>query len=208
MSLRAFRRSRKLISSPIISAARSSTFLRSAGLSFQITSFTFTDMVTSPSDKQIQLNYRERYRWKMRVPRNSRLEVRASCHARRGRQFGALRARGGAPRPDFKLHALRFLQVFDDLKQIFRLGIAMRPEHPHQTLCGTMRDFAQLVESHGCLDEIAQNDLAGFNVAGEKVFDPLAQERLAKTGIALNARPDGFFIMPCQRHCSLRGQAH
>ncbi len=55
-----------------------------------------------------------------------------------------------------------------------------------------MRDFAQLVESHGCVNEIAQNDLAGLNITGEKVFDALAQKRLAKTGITLNARLDRF----------------
>ena len=48
VSLRAFRRSRKLISSAMSSAARSSTFFRSARLSFRIISFTFTGMAISP----------------------------------------------------------------------------------------------------------------------------------------------------------------
>src|SRR5882724_11228289 len=49
VSLRAFRMSRKLISSAMISTARSSTFFRSAGLSFRIILFTFTGMITSPT---------------------------------------------------------------------------------------------------------------------------------------------------------------
>lgn len=55
VSLRASRKPLRLISSVIISAARSSTFLRSAGLSFRITSFTFTDTVTFlPTSKSIE----------------------------------------------------------------------------------------------------------------------------------------------------------
>jgi hypothetical protein len=104
VSLRAFRRSRKLISSAIISAARSSTFLRSAGLSFRIAPLTFTDMVTSPYNKQIQLNHR-----RGETIRESGLEVRASaCDGNYRRPPDALRARG-APGPDFKLHTLGFL---------------------------------------------------------------------------------------------------
>ena len=64
-----------------------------------------------------------------------------------------------------------------------------------------MRDFAQFVESHGCIDEIAQNDLAGFNITGEKVFDALALKRLTKARVALNARPDRFLTISCQRRC-------
>jgi hypothetical protein len=44
-----------------------------------------------------------------------------------------------------------------------------------------MSDIAQLRKPDGCVDEIAKDDLAGFHIAGEKVFNPLAKKRLTKT---------------------------
>ena len=37
-------------------------------------------------------------------------------------------------RPDLEVHALAFLQAAKDLKQIARLRIPVRTEHPHQAL--------------------------------------------------------------------------
>lgn len=61
-----------------------------------------------------------------------------------------------------------------------------------------MRDFAQFGESHCCVDEIEKDDLPGFDITGERVFSPLAQERLTETRVALNACPDGFLGISCQ----------
>ncbi|MGB6484780.1 MAG: hypothetical protein WBE86_14945 [Candidatus Acidiferrales bacterium] len=63
-----------------------------------------------------------------------------------------------------------------------------------------MSDIAQLGKSDGRIDEIAKDDLPGFHIAGKKILNPLAQERLAKIGIALNARPDSLFEISRQSH--------
>jgi hypothetical protein len=55
-------------------------------------------------------------------------------------------------------------------------------------------------KADSCVDEIAENDLLGFDITGKKVFNALAQKRLTKTGIALNACPDRFLAISRQRH--------
>lgn len=55
-----------------------------------------------------------------------------------------------------------------------------------------MGSIAEFGKANGGIDEIAQDDLAGFHVTGNKAFDTLTEKRLAKTGITLYAGPDGF----------------
>jgi hypothetical protein len=66
-----------------------------------------------------------------------------------------------------------------------------------------MGDFAQFWESDCGVDEIAKDDLPCFNIAGKTILNPLAQERLAKTGIALNARPDCFLKISVSKPLAL-----
>ena len=65
-----------------------------------------------------------------------------------------------------------------------------------------MGNTAQLGKADRGIYEIAQNDLAGLHVTGEKVFDALAEKRLTETGIAFYTRADCFFEISCQRHKS------
>lgn len=83
------------------------------------------------------------------------------------------------------------------VREAARLG---RPEHSHQTLCRPMGDFAQFGKAYCRVNEIAKDNLSGFHIAGKKILNPLAQERLAKTSIALNARPDSLFKISRQSH--------
>jgi hypothetical protein len=69
----------------------------------------------------------------------------------------------------------------------------MRFEHSHQTLCRTMRDFAQSWESDCGVDEIAKDNLSGFNITRQKVFNPLAQKRLTKNPDRVERAP-GWFL--------------
>src|SRR2546423_15206309 len=93
------------------------------------------------------------------------------------------------------------LQIGNNLKQIARLRVSTRTKHPHQAFRGAMRNVAQFGKSNRCIDEIAKNDLAGFHVTREKVFNSFAEKRLAKPRIALYARPYRFLEITCQSHC-------
>jgi hypothetical protein len=112
----------------------------------------------------------------------------------------AIRTYGMAFRSNFELYAFFLLQILNDLEQIACLRITAWPEHPHQTLGGTMRDLAQFGKPDCGVDEIAKDEIPGFDIARKKILNPLAQERLTKTGIALNARPDILFKISCQGH--------
>ena len=63
-----------------------------------------------------------------------------------------------------------------------------------------MGNVAQFSKANCGIDEIAQDDLAGFHVTGKKVFDSLAEKRLAKARITFYARADGFLEISCQSH--------
>jgi hypothetical protein len=91
---------------------------------------------------------------------------------------------------DFEAHAFRLLQIDNDLKQVASLGVAVGAEHPHQAFRRALGNAAQFGKTNRGVDEIAKNDLPGFHVAGKKVFDSFAEERLAKARIVLHARPD------------------
>ena len=65
---------------------------------------------------------------------------------------------------------------------------------------GSFANITQLGKSNCRVDEIAKDNLPGFHIAGKEVFDALAEKRLAKARVALNARPDGFFEISCQIH--------
>jgi len=74
---------------------------------------------------------------------------------------------GSALEGDFEAHALRALQMGDDVEQVLRLRIALRAEHPHQALRGDLRELAQALEPHRAVDVVAQQRLAGVEIASE-----------------------------------------
>ncbi len=49
-----------------------------------------------------------------------------------------------------------------------------------------MRDIAQFRKSDCCIDEIAKNDLSGFDSGGEKALDPFAKRHFVKARFALS----------------------
>lgn len=85
-------------------------------------------------------------------------------------------------RQDVQLDASLLLQVADDAEQIAGLGIAARSEHADQTLRRCVRGLAELLGADRCLDVIAEDRLAGINVAGQHRVDAFAQQEAAKSG--------------------------
>ena len=61
--------------------------------------------------------------------------------------------------------ALAPLKESDDLKQIFRAGIAGWSKHPHKTLRRNVCFLSKLRKSHRSVDIVAQNRLCGGDVA-------------------------------------------
>jgi hypothetical protein len=110
------------------------------------------------------------------------------------------RTQGSTCRAGLRNAPFRLLQVCNDLEQIAGLRIATRPEHAHLILSRAMSDIAQLRKSDCRIDEISKDHLPGFDIAGEKILNALAQKRLAKTGITLNVHSDGFLRALCQGH--------
>src|SRR5208282_421919 len=111
-----------------------------------------------------------------------------------------LRAYCGARGSEFEAHAFGVLQIGNDLEQVAGLRVATGTEHAHQTLGRAMGNVAQFTKADCSIDEVAQYDLAGFQITGKKVFDSLAEKRLAECRIAFYARSDGFLEIPCQSH--------
>jgi hypothetical protein len=108
----------------------------------------------------------------------------------------------GARGPDFEAHAFHMLYVGNNLKQIAGLRVATGTEHPHQAFRRTTGNITQFSKSNCGVDEIAQYDLASFNVTGKKVFESFPQKRFPETRITLYARPDCFLEISCQSHRS------
>src|SRR5580700_8138486 len=84
---------------------------------------------------------------------------------------------------DAETHAFAVLQKTHHLEEIGRSRIAGRAEHPHQALGGHMRRLSEFRESDGGIDVIAEDGLAGGDVARQQAFDALAQQRLPKLRI-------------------------
>lgn len=90
------------------------------------------------------------------------------------------------------MQALRPLQMGDNLQQVARPRVAAVAEHSHQAFGRPSSHIRQLAESDRRIDEIAQYDLAGFQIPGEQILNSLPEQRLAEAGIAPHARPYGF----------------
>ena len=72
------------------------------------------------------------------------------------------------------------LQIADDAEEVARLRIAARAEHADQALGGRVGRLAELFEADGRLDVVAQDRLAGVDVAGQHRVDAFAQQRFAR----------------------------
>jgi hypothetical protein len=78
-----------------------------------------------------------------------------------------------------------FLQVADHAKKVLGLRIAARAEHPDQALGRCTGCFAELFETDGRLDVIAQDRLAGIDIAAQHCIDALAKKGLGKYLVGL-----------------------
>jgi hypothetical protein len=69
------------------------------------------------------------------------------------------------PLPDVELDAGLFLQVADDAEEIAGLRIAARAEHANEALRLRAGRLAKLLEADRRLDVVAQDGLAGVDIA-------------------------------------------
>ncbi len=76
---------------------------------------------------------------------------------------------------DFEDSAFHLLKVSDDLEEIPRLRVSFRREHAHEDFGRTFQIAAELDEADCAVDVIAQDGLAGLNIAGEQASDRFAQ---------------------------------
>src|SRR6516164_7649431 len=97
-----------------------------------------------------------------------------------------------------QLQAGLLLQVAEHAEEVARLRVAARPEHADQALGRCRGRRAQLLEADRGLDVVAQDSLAGVDIAGQHGVDPLAQQRLAVSGIACDLPLHQFPETPCQ----------
>jgi hypothetical protein len=111
-----------------------------------------------------------------------------------------MRCRRGAAGTDFEMDAFGTLQVADDFEKIFGLGVAGWPEHAHEAFGRTIGGVAEFGEANGGVDEIAEDELAGFDIAGEEIVETFAEQGFAELRVALDTRADGFFEVFGQRH--------
>ncbi len=109
-------------------------------------------------------------------------------------------ALGYLPGFDFQVYAFLLLQITDHREQVARLGIPFWPEHAHETLARLFEDPGQLLEPDRRVDKIAQHRPAGIDIAGKQALNAFLQQGLAKRGITLRARLNGFFEIFSQGH--------
>src|SRR6478609_337600 len=92
------------------------------------------------------------------------------------------------------------LQVANHAEKIPGLGIATRSEHADQALGRCAGGFAELLEADGCLDVVAQNRLAGVDIAAQHRVDPFAKQRLGEFLVGLDPSLHQFLEALCFCH--------
>src|SRR5260370_16446300 len=96
-------------------------------------------------------------------------------HPGLARRRSRLDATSSRRRPELEPYSLNFLQIGHDLNPVSALAIPARTKHPHQAFARALCSCPKFVESNRGIDEIPQYGLSGFNVASEKMFDPLSE---------------------------------
>jgi hypothetical protein len=92
------------------------------------------------------------------------------------------------------------LQASDDIEQIRRGRIALRPEHLVKRLYMNSRLLRQRGKAEGRINEVAQNLAAQSSLARQQRFDGVAQQPAPKLLIAPHPRLHRLPKIPCQRH--------
>jgi len=85
-------------------------------------------------------------------------------------------------------------------EEVARLRIAARAEHADQAFGGRVGRLAELFEADRRLDGVAQDRLAGLDVAGQHRVDPLAQKVFRERGVARHAALHQFLEALRQGH--------
>jgi hypothetical protein len=89
----------------------------------------------------------------------------------KGIAVGGGRDRAQATGPGGSLHErLHAFEMSDHIKQVARLWVAPRPQHPHEALGRPAGLLAQRLKANRGIDVIAQDRLAGLRVAGQKAL--------------------------------------
>lgn len=91
----------------------------------------------------------------------------------------------------FEVNAFGLLQNGKDAGKVCHGRATFGAEHAHQTFSGNVRPLFKVLKSNGRIDVVAQNGLAGIEIAVKNALDGLAQKRMAKIRIALRA-PGSF----------------
>ena len=110
------------------------------------------------------------------------LTRRVALEAKR-RLAAAVQNSSGALGRYLQLDALRFLEGFDNGEQACGGWIAARTEHALQALRGDLRCLLQTFKGNAGVDIVAQDGLAGVEIAGEKVIDRCGEHGGTKTGV-------------------------
>jgi hypothetical protein len=101
------------------------------------------------------------------------------------------RSRSSRLRPHLQMEPALLLQVAEHGEEVARLRIAARTEHAHEALGRRAGGAAERLEADRRIDVVAQDGLAGLEVAFQHARHRFLQKRLAEVGIAPGARLDG-----------------
>src|SRR5829696_5819543 len=107
------------------------------------------------------------------------------------------------PLCDVKFQTRALLKIAENAKEVLGLRITSRTEHPDQTLGLGPGRFAKLFKADGCLDIIAQDRLAGFDIPAQHRIDTFSKKRFGKLLVFLDAGLHQFLEASCLRHLSL-----
>jgi hypothetical protein len=73
-----------------------------------------------------------------------------------------------------------------------RTRISLGSEHAHQALGRCACCLRQLLKSDGCVDVVAENRLADFDLAGNELLHGFRQKRFTELDVALGASLNGL----------------
>src|SRR5829696_6879239 len=107
------------------------------------------------------------------------------------------------PLCDVKFQTRTLLKIAENAKEVLGLRIAARTEQPDKTLGLGPGRFAKLFKADGCLDIVAQDRLAGFDIPAQHRIDAFSKKRFGKLLVFLDAGLHQFLEASCLRHRSL-----
>jgi len=90
-------------------------------------------------------------------------------------------------RPHFQMDSFAGLQVVDDLKEVVRTRVALRPEHAHKAFGRYVGSLRQLPKTDSRVDIVPQNRFACRHIASKHSVYALFEHGLPEIGIPLGA---------------------